>query len=521
MTDQPSVVIIGAGPTGLMLAIELCLGGVTPVVLDRLPDISEIPKGNGLVGQIVRTLDYRGILEELRAGATYAGPVPAFPFGPLRLDLSELAESPLHVLAIPQRELERKLGSRLDELGGSVTRGHELTGLSQDGDGVTLELQGPDGTYQLRTRYLVGCDGAHSLVRKQAGIGFPGVTSSEVSRIGRVVIAQYMIDKRTRGVEVPGVGLVQPMQPAQSPRGSYSVAPLSSLDKNAPPGAYIVWTREDGAEAADGAGDGPMTLAELQASVRRVIGPDLPMSDPIWLTRIVGNSRQADRYQEGRVLLAGDAAHVFGIGGSLNVGMLDAINLGWKLAAEITGRAPAGLLASYHAERHAAGQRTLMQTRVQRALSARDEGGQALRDLLGELLLYPEAARHVGELIEGSEFRYDMTAGRKAPHPLVGGFVPDLRLTTPDGQRKRVAELMRPAKPVLLDFTENGRAAAAAVSWAGHVSIMVAKPLTKPTPADALLIRPDGYVAWAGGARPGDRDALDAALRTWCGSRHS
>ena len=194
----------------------------------------------------------------------------------------------------------------------------------------------------------MGCDGAHSLVRKQAGIGFPGVTSSEISRIGRVLLPTVVIAPGGGEAEVPGVGRVRLMGTVQTPRGAYSFAPLASLDKNARPGMFIFFTREEDSSApADP--DGSMTLDELRASARRVLGADLPMTDPQWLTRTVGNSRQADRYRAGPVLLAGDAAHIFGAGGSLNVGLLDAVNLGWKLAAQVRGWAPASLLDSYHA----------------------------------------------------------------------------------------------------------------------------------------------------------------------------
>src|SRR5580698_2835761 len=424
MTDA-DVVIAGGGPTALMLACELRLAGVEPVVLERLPEISQIPKGNGLIGQIVPMLDYRGLLGRLSAGSTAAGPVPRFGFGPLMLDFSGPGVSPLHILAIPQRRLEERLGERLAELGGTVRRGHELTAVTQDEDGVTLHVQGPDGGYRLRARYLVGCDGAHSLVRKQAGIGFPGVTSTEISRIGRVVLPTARITLNRREVKVKGVGRLRLMGQVSTPGGVYSLGPLAMLDKNAPRGVYIISTREDD-PAVDL--DAPMTLDELRASVRRVLGADLPMTDPQLLTRIVGNSRQADRYRAGPVLLAGDAAHVSGAGGSLNVGLLDAINLGWKLAAQVAGWAPDGLLDSYHAERHLAGQRALLQTRAQKALSAGGEYAESLRDLFGELMQLPEALRHVGSIMEGSDVRYEMPAGRGRPHQLAGRFAPDLRL---------------------------------------------------------------------------------------------
>jgi 2-polyprenyl-6-methoxyphenol hydroxylase-like FAD-dependent oxidoreductase len=520
------VVIVGAGPTGLMLAIELCLAGVRPVVLERLTAISPIPKGNGLVGHIVLALDHRGLLDRLRSGATYAGPVPRFSFGPLRLEFAGLGASPLHVLAIPQRRLEQCLADRLRELGGEIRRGHELTGLAEDADRVALTVHGPAGHYELRACYAVGCDGAHSAVRKLAGIGFPGVTSEEVTRIGRVTLPTAMIIPGTGEVEVPGAGRLRPAEQVRTTGGTYSLAPLATLDAAAAPGAYIVSTREP---AADVSLDDPMTLSELSASVRRVTGADLPMAQPQWLTRTVGNSRQADRYLTGRILLAGDAAHLFGAGGSLNVGLLDAMNLGWKLAAQVRGTAPGGLLASYHTERHAAGRRHLMQTRVQKALSADGFEGEALRDLFGELLAFPEVVRHLGELIEGSGVRYDMgAAADRAPgremgadhaprHPLTGSFVPDIRVAVA-GRTTRVAELMRAGGFLLLDLTAGGRVGATAADWSDHVPVVYAVPVSKPAPADAVLIRPDGHVAWASGpSAPDPAAGLAAALTAWCG----
>jgi len=524
-TGTADVVIVGGGPTGLMLAAELRLGGASPVVLERLPEISQIPKGNGLIGQIVPTLEYRGLAGRFRAEATFTGPVPQFAFGSLQLDFSRLGRSPLDVMAIPQRKLEQVLDEWLRDLGGSVRRGHEVTGLSgpEDGRPVTLDVRGPDGGYQVRTRYLVGCDGARSLVRKQAGIGFPGVTSSEISRIGRVSLPTVRIAGGGVQADVPGVGRVPLMVTSQTPRGAYSLAPLTSLDKSAAPGTFIFFTREDGSSAPDGP-DAPMSLGELRESARRVLGADLPMTDPQWLTRTVGNSRQADRYRAGPVLLAGDAAHIFGAGGSLNVGLLDAVNLGWKLAAQVAGWAPEGLLDSYHAERHLAGQRAILQTRAQRALSAGGEYAAALRELFGELMQFAEPLRHVGTIMEGSDVRYEMPAGRAGPHPLAGRLAPDLRLET-GGRVTRVAELVQSARGVLLDLsdpggalTANGALAGAASGWPGRVGVTTARPVAPPAPAAAMLIRPDGYVAWAAGPDAADlAGGLPEALRTWFG----
>ena len=511
------VVIVGGGPTGLMLAAELRLGGADPVVLERLPEISQIPKGNGLVGQIVPTLDYRGLTDRFRAEATYTGAVPGFPFGPLQLDFSRLGRGPLDVMAIPQRKLEKVLDEWLRDLGGSVRRGHEVLALSRPGDGspVTLDVRGPDGDYRVRTRYLVGCDGARSLVRKQAGIGFPGVTSSDIARIGRVFLPTVRVTPDGGHADVPGVGRVPLMMTTQTPRGAYSFAPLTSLDKTAEPGMFILHTREGDSCAPDGP-DAPMTLYELRESARRVLGADLPMRDPQWLTRTVGNSRQADRYRAGPVLLAGDAAHVFGYGGSLNVGLLDAVNLGWKLAAQVAGWAPDGLLDSYQAERHLAGERALLQTRAQKALSASGEYAVALRELFGELMQFSEPLRHVGTTVEGSDVRYEMPSGPARPHPLAGRFAPDLQLDVGHGVT-RVAELVRSARGVLLDLS-GGEAAGSAAGWHDRVSVTAARPLAPPAPAAAMLIRPDGYVAWAAGPDPaGLARGLPEALRTWFG----
>jgi 2-polyprenyl-6-methoxyphenol hydroxylase-like FAD-dependent oxidoreductase len=541
-TADADVVIVGGGPTGMMLAAELRLGGADPVVLERLPEISQIPKGNGLVGQIVPTLDYRGLADRsladrFRADATYTGPVPQFSFGPLRLDFSRLGTSPLHVMGIPQRRLEQVLDDWLRGLGGSVRRGHEVQALSLPGDGspVIVDVRGPDGDYRLRTRYVVGCDGAHSLVRKQAGIGFPGVTSTDISRIGRVFLPTVKIAPGGDAAEVPGVGRVSLMVTTQTPRGAYSLGPLTSVDKTARPGMFIVFTREDDSSAPAGP-DAPMTLGELRESARRVLGADLPMSDPLSLARIVGNSRQAERYRAGRVLLAGDAAHLVGAGGSLNLGLVDAINLGWKLAAQVAGWAADGLLDSYHTERFLAGQRVLLETRAQRALAAGGEYAEALRDLFGELMQQPDAARHVGSIIEGSDVRYHMPAGAAPPHPLAGRLAPDLRL---DAGATRVAELVWPARGVLLDLTGSGelvesavpggsprtvltanRALARAASpWHDRVNVVAARPAADSPPAAAMLIRPDGYVAWAAGPDAGDLAAgLPEALRTWFGA---
>jgi FAD binding domain/Aromatic-ring hydroxylase, C-terminal len=311
-------------------------------------------------------------------------------------------------------------------------------------------------------------------------------------------------------LELPGLERLRPGF-TRTPRGTFSFMSFK-------PGVHTVAAVEESQSSVDLSV--PMTLEELQASVHRVLGADLPMSDPQWLSRTVGNSRQADRYRAGRVFLAGDAAHLFAAGGAaLNVGLLDAINLGWKLAAEVHGWAPPGLLDSYHAERHPAGERVLMHTRAQSALMALGEDVTALRELFGELLEHEQNLSHIAEMLAGTDIRYDMDAGTtEPPHPLVGRWVPDLPLGTAHG-KARGAKLMHEARGVLLDFTEGAALAGAAEDWKDRVDVVSAR--CEGRPADALLIRPDGYVAWAASAHsdPGShRVRLRHALATWFGA---
>src|SRR6266508_1379641 len=315
--DVVDVVIAGGGPAGLMLASELRLGGADPVVLERLPAPTGLSKALGLIGRVVQTLDYRGLLERFDAGFV---PVAAYSrfahLGGIPLDVSRLVDAapPGHFPALVparQAQVEQVLEERARDLGSHIRRGHELVGLSQDEEAVTVAVAGPDGPYQLRARYLVGCDGAHSLVRKQSGIGFPGTPPTQVLRLGDVTLS---------GPE---------------------------LDRDTPP-----------------------TLEELRASVRRVLGVDLAMRQPRWLSRFTDAAHQADRYRAGRVLLAGDAAHIqLPAGGpGMTTALQDVANLGWKLAAQLRGWAPPGLLDTYHAERHPVGERMLSFTRVQGVL---------------------------------------------------------------------------------------------------------------------------------------------------------
>jgi 2-polyprenyl-6-methoxyphenol hydroxylase-like FAD-dependent oxidoreductase len=489
------VMIIGAGPNGLLLACELALAGVRPVVLEREPARPTMPKANGLVGRVVRAMDSRGLLERLGGGSRPAR-MPGFQFGALPLDLSTL-DHDLYALPVPQRRLEQVLEERAGELGVTVHRGHTLTGLTQDAAGVTAELDGPDGRYERRARYLVGADGGHSAVRKACGIDFSGITDDTfVSRSGQVTVAAP-VAVGTGELDVPGLGRLRPATFTRTETGLFAHGMFQ-------PGLYRVSAVEWAAEPMDD--DEDMPLAELAGAVKRVLGADLPMAEPdgapAALRRMAGiNSRQAEHYRRGRVFLAGDAAHVHsGIGGpGLNLGLQDVLNLGWKLAAAVQGWAPDGLLETYESERAPVGERVVMHTRAQTALIGPGPNVTALRELLTEMLGNPDNRRHIVDLMAGVDVRYPTTC----THPLAGRWLPDLVLHN----GSRVDELLRSGRPLLLDLG----GANDAEEWADRVDVVTA---TADTDLAAALVRPDGYVAWAS---DGPADGLREALTAWFG----
>ncbi|MFE3988244.1 FAD-dependent monooxygenase [Nocardia tengchongensis] len=493
------VIIVGAGPTGLMLAAELRLAGVRPVVLERQPQLRTVPKANGLGGQILRLLDYRGLTGRLGEIGVDAGPTAAIPFGGLHVDLSPLADSPLQAMHLPQPKLEQLLDDWSTELGAEVRRGHEVTALEQDDATVTVDVHGPDGEYRLTASYVVACDGARSRVRGMAGVDFPGTTYPEVNRLGQVSVPDSVTQLDNGDLEVPGHGTVA----AGFTRTEHGVFAMGSLA----PGTMMIQTTED--TTADTDDNEPMTLAELQDSIRRILGVDLPLGDPIRLSRYQFQARQTERYRAGRVFIAGDAAHAFpATGVGLNAGMLDAINLAWKLAADLHGGAPAGLLDSYHEERHFAGARIMMQTQAQVALRRGDDpAALALRALFQEILTDEPALRRVGALIAGTDLRYPLP--NPNGHPLTGAVVPDLPLRTGQADT-RVADLLHTARPVLLVLADRPDLHEIAADWAGRVGIHTAT--TDDRPADALLIRPDAHIAWAATVDE-EPDSAAAALR--------
>ncbi len=469
-----AVVIAGAGPNGLMLACELALAGVHPVVLDRLPGPSDEPKANGLVGQVVRQLDMRGLHTRIAGSSSPPNPLASWMFSGIPVPLDGVADNPVYAEMVAQPKLVRLLHDRARELGVEVRWGHEFIDFDDRDDGVAVTIASPAGAYQLAANYLVGADGGHSAVRKLAGIGFPGHTADTVARIGHVRVPEAW---RTDGggLDVPGYGMLK-FGHNRLERGGVIYAEFE-------PGRPMLGTVEFGAADVSG----PMTVRELRDSASRVLGVDVPIEEPGGgaapaLRRIAGqNTRQADRYRAGHVLLVGDSAHVHSAmgGPGLNLGLQDVMNLGWKLAATVTADAPPGLLDTYESERYPAGERVMMQTMSQSALFSPGPEIGALRKLFTELLAIPEVAGHLGGLLAGSDVRYDVGDD----HRLSGYLVPDFVLA--DG--RRVADLLHDGRPVVVRDIVDGPA--------------------------AMLLRPDGYVAWA--ADDPAEEGLPEAVARW------
>jgi 2-polyprenyl-6-methoxyphenol hydroxylase-like FAD-dependent oxidoreductase len=480
------VVIAGGGPVGLMLAAELGLAGVHTVVLEREAERSVHARAWGLHARTVETLDRRGLLRPLlHERATW----PKMPFAGLwpLLDLTAIAADHPYLLNVPQTRIEEMLERRAAELGASVRRQHTVTGLAADGDGVTAQVDGPGGHHRIRGRFLVGCDGGRSTVRKLAGIPFSG-TAATVGGMLCDCTLPTMAQER-RGI-------------TRTAGGTVNINPR-------PNGVVRIVTTEFGRPHPDR--DAPVEVEEFRAAVRRILGRDLNIVDPTYLTRFGDATRQAERYRDGRVLLAGDAAHIhFPYGGlGLNLGLQDAVNLGWKLAAAVREQEPEGLLDSYEQERRPAAADVLEYSRTQLALFDPARNVTALRDLVAGLLEIPAVNRHLAELATGVNTRYPSMAG-PGTHPLVGGFARDLALKTGEGDTTLVEQL-HAGRGVLFDLSGG---AAGDISD-GRVHLVRARCDTPP--AAALLVRPDGYVTWAADAvAPGDA-GLEEALTRWFG----
>ncbi|OZM80852.1 FAD-dependent monooxygenase [Pseudonocardia sp. MH-G8] len=507
------VVISGGGPVGLFLACELKLAGANPVVLERLAGVNQADKAHGLTGQVVRLLDNRGLFERCSGSAVPAA-APGFFFGAMTLPLHELgADNPMYLLPINQRDFERVLNERAAELGVDVRRGYEVRSFTQLDEHVEVLASDEDGgEATFGARFLVGCDGAHSVVRKQSGIGFPGYTDEQIVDRTALIAPSAQFRPAPGGrVYVQGLGEIS----GHAHRTERGVVTVALLDPERPLVHTVEWEDEPaGAFPGPGA---PMTLTEMEASIERVLGAPVSLASPpdgapTLLRRLCGrNTRVADRYRDRRVFLAGDAAHVHAAAGGpgLNLALQDAANLAWKLAADLHGWAPEDLLDTYETERHALGRRVFMQTQAQTALMAPGGDVTALRQLFAEFLGRRDNLQLVADLIAGADVRYAM--GEEDPAAPTGWFVPSLAVETQDGRRVRLAELLRDASPVLLDLTEGGELTTATEPWSDRVTAVAGRAANAP--ASALLIRPDGYVAWAGA----DPDRLRDALTRWFG----
>ncbi|MFD3618385.1 rifampin monooxygenase [Streptomyces sp. NPDC058676] len=469
------VIVVGGGPTGLMLASELRLADVRVVVLEKLTEPTEQSRGQGLHARSVEIMDQRGLLdrflavsEKFQVGGLFGGIAKPWPD---RLDTSHP-----YGLATPQPVTERLLNERALELGTDIRRGCEVVGLSQAEDGVTVELA--DGTH-LRSRYLVGCDGGRSVVRKLIGVGFPGEPAKVETLLGDM-----------KATEDPAT-IAAVVEEVRKTQLRFGVVPQGE-------GAYRVVVPAEG--VAEDRGTAP-TLEDFKKRLRAVAGTDFGVHSPRWLSRFGDATRQAERYRVGRVLLAGDAAHIHPPTGGqgLNLGVQDAFNLGWKLAAAVNGWAPEGLLDSYHAERHPVGARVLDNTRAQITLLGTDPGATALRELFTTLMDFEEVNRYVTGMITAVGVSYDFGEG----HDLLGRRLRDVRL-----KQGRLYELMHGARGLLLDGT--GRLSVA--GWADRVDHVV--DFSEELDVPAVLLRPDGHVAWVGE----DQQDLLSRLPQWFGA---
>jgi 2-polyprenyl-6-methoxyphenol hydroxylase-like FAD-dependent oxidoreductase len=510
------VVIAGAGPNGLMLACELGLAGIRPVLLDPMPGPDPQPRVNRIVGQAARFLDHRGLYSKFTGSSDPPKPAARSIFAGFELDLTLVPDSQLFVVPVQQRGLVQVFGERAAEYDTDIRWGHALTGFDQHDDGVTVHVEGPDGAYDLTAQYFVAGDGGHSKTRHLLGVDFPGMSSYDlVVRMGFDVVPP---DEWLAKAGADGLPL---LQFHRTDRGVFACGAIGSR--------VAVMTYElDSSPRAERANESndepPISLADLQASAKRVLGEDVALRPaspgvPLDLRRFSGiNSRLASQYQVGRVILVGDAAHVHSpIGGpGLNLSLQDAANLGWKLAAVVSGRLEPALLATYEAERRPAAERLITQSRAQLALLRPGPEVTALRELFSEVLTDPAIVGRLSDLLSGNENRYVMGDDM---HPLAGRWVPDFAVANGGGTR-RVAELARDGRPLLIDLTEGGEVAAALAVKTDRLTVAAGRPAGDPPAATVLLVRPDGYVAWASSrARPDQYDLreLRGVLTHWFG----
>jgi 3-(3-hydroxy-phenyl)propionate hydroxylase len=480
---EHSVVIAGGGPTGLMLGAELALAGVDVAVVERRASQELVgSRAGGLHSRTIEVLDQRGVAERFLS----QGQVHKVVHFHVPLDISDFPTRHNYLLGLWQNHIERILADWVGELGVKVHRAREVAGFTQDDAGVDVDLS--DGT-SLRAEYLVGCDGGRSLIRKAAGIEFPGWDPTTSWLIAEVETA-----------EEPAWGF------RHDAAGSHGIGRVEDGGR-----VRVVLTESRMVP------DGEPTLRDVSEALAAVYGTDYGIHSPTWISRFTDMTRQAAAYRDGRVLLAGDAAHVHPpVGGQgLNIGVQDAVNLGWKLAQVIRRTSPASLLDTYHAERHPVAARALRATMALVALRRPDDRSKALGDYVSELLGLDEPRRRLGAEMSGLGVRYDLGQG----HPLLGRRMPDLDLVTAGGPL-RFFTLLHHARPVLLNLGEPGgfditpwedRVQWIDARYGGTWELPALGAVTAPT---AVLVRPDGYVAWVGDRT---RLGLADALTTWFG----
>ncbi|MFJ3621448.1 FAD-dependent monooxygenase [Streptomyces iakyrus] len=492
-TQHYGVAVVGGGPVGMLLATELGLHGISTVVLESNAATVDQPKAGTLHARTVQSLARRGHLPARRCGRLDQLTAAAFHFaGMPGLTITAPAVEGAPIAGRTQADLERAFERRARELGVSIRRGHRVVALSQTADLVEITAEQADGGRVVVTAdYAVGADGARSAVRRLAGIPSDDHPPTVAAFLGQVRL----------------------LDPAGTPPG-WHLTPRGWTVINVNPFGYSrVITFDFSGPHADR--HTPVGLDELRSTASRIAGQDIPMADAVFTSRFSDYTRLARHYRDRRVFLAGDAAHVhFPVGGQgLNLGLQDALNLGWKLAATLRGHAGPGLLDSYHDERHPAGQRVVDNTRAQLALMRPGAQTDPLRALFRELLSLDQVNAHLGDMISAQETVYGSASGS----PSEGRFLPNLPLTA-EGRETCVAELLHPGRPVLLlfDGVDPGCVRAAA-GWAHAVdALWVHSP--DPLPWGALLVRPDGYVAWAGSRSADEEDGVRSALRKWFGA---
>jgi 2-polyprenyl-6-methoxyphenol hydroxylase-like FAD-dependent oxidoreductase len=500
-----AVVIVGGGPTGLMLAGELALAGVDVAVVERRPNQDLIgSRAGGLHARTIEILDQRGIADRFLSEGQVA---QVAGFAGTRLDISDFPTRHPYGLGLWQNHIERILAGWVGELAVPIYRGREVTGFAQDDTGVDVALS--DGE-SLRAEYLVGCDGGRSLIRKAAGIAFPGwdpTTSSLIAEVEMARKPELGIHRNAFGIHSFG-------------KVKYEIRDGEVVYMDGGPVGVMVTEQHVGPTTEP-------TLRDLSAALIAVEGTDYGIHSPTWISRFTDMTRQAAAYRDRRVLLAGDAAHVHAPDGGqgLQTGVQDAVNLGWKLAQVVRRTSPDSLLDTYHAERHPVAARVLRNTMASVALRRPDDRTKVLRDTMAELLGMDEPRRRFAAMMSGLDIRYDL--GHCDPgdaHPLLGRRMPDLDLITANGPL-RVFTLLHDARPVLLNLGEPclGESGGLDITpWADRVKLIDARyvgPWELPafgavTAPDAVLIRPDGYVAWVGDQT---RLGLAGALTTWFG----